>query len=810
MIARTRILITLAFVCHLLLAPGLVTSQAHTSQNEAQAAPASSGKPIAPVKKGELVTITTSESGIQEKVGGVYHLRGDVEIRFRNYVLRADDITYNDATGEVVAEGHVVLDGGPHDEHLTAARATYNVDSDTGRFFTVTGTTGAKTRGRTVVLTTSNPFAFTGRIVDKDGEKYTVHHGTVTSCKLPRPKWTFHASEVTVVPGEDAKIYHTSFWLWRVPVFYLPFADHPVEKMGRHTGFLLPSIGQSSRKGTIVGDSFFWAINRSMDATLGAELYSKRGFAQHGEFRARPTDASFVDARYFGVLDRGLPTTQFIAGPNGSVIALPGKQDQGGEELRIIAASPFGHGMRGVADIDYLSSYLFRASFSESFAQAINTEVSSTAFLTDDWRGYSLNLMSSRYQSFQNQNLQAGGNSVLITIVHAPSLEASTVDREIGWSRLRWGFEAAAEGLSRREPSFVTANVVPRLDVAPRMALPLFWRGWSLRPEIEVRDTWYGDRLVPIGSGIGEPSGAAINRHALETSVEFRPPSLGRIFGRKVFAHEWKHTIEPRLIYRNVSGVDNFHQILRFDARDILSNTNEVEYGIVQRLFAKRSKGKDCPGENCPSAREVVSWELTQKYFFDPTFGGALVNGVRNVFTSTVELTGIAFLTEPRRFSPIVSRLRARGPASDIEWQLDFDTKLARINASSVWVNHKLFSDVYIGGAHYYLQTPGEILSSGGLLPAPAKFNQFRVITSYGHPNKRGLNAAATIGFDANQGFLQYSAGQTSYNWDCCGITFEYRRFALGALRNENQFRFALSLANVGTFGTLRKQERLY
>ena len=50
---------------------------------------------------------------------------------------------------------------------------------------------------------------------------------------------------------------------------------------------------------------------------------------------------------------------------------------------------------------------------------------------------------------------------------------------------------------------------------------------------------------------------------------------------------------------------------------------------------------------------------------------------------------------------------------------------------------------------------------------------------------------------------------QGTYNWDCCGFTVEYRRFNLG-IRNENQYRFALFLANVGTFGNLRKQERLY
>ncbi len=57
-------------------------------------------------------------------------------------------------------------------------------------------------------------------------------------------------------------------------------------------------------------------------------------------------------------------------------------------------------------------------------------------------------------------------------------------------------------------------------------------------------------------------------------------------------------------------------------------------------------------------AREVITWELAQKYFFDPTFGGALVPGQRNVFDSTVDFSGIAFLTEPRHFSPVISRLR--------------------------------------------------------------------------------------------------------------------------------------------------------
>ena len=77
----------------------------------------------------------------------------------------------------------------------------------------------------------------------------------------------------------------------------------------------------------------------------------------------------------------------------------------------------------------------------------------------------------------------------------------------------------------------------------------------------------------------------------------------------------------------------------------------------------------------------------------------------------------------------------------------------------------------------------------------PNLFDQFRVMIGYGNLAKRGINAAASMGFDANPispqpltkplvppvagHVLQYSAIQTSYNWDCCGVSFEYRRYAL-------------------------------
>ncbi len=853
---RIRIFITLALVCHLFVIPALLISQLRADSEARPEGPQAetpaltyddlSESQAGTQPSGEQATIKARE---QEKQGDVYKLRGDAEIDYRSYVLRADEMTYNAATGEITLSGNVLLSGGPHDEHITASHGSYNINTDSGKFFDVVGSTGAKARGRGVVLTSSNPFSFTGAEVEKVGrDKFIVRGGRVTSCTLPKPKWTFQAQEIQVVAGENAKMYNSTFRMFGIPVFYFPFVEHPVERLARQSGFLIPHIGNSTIKGFTIGDSFYWAMNRSMDMTLGAEYYSRRGWAQRGDFRWRPSETAFLNVNYFGVLDRGSAITQTIFVPgvgNSNVTTNPG-----GREARLNGEAFLPYGFRGVANIDYLSQFLFRVVYAERFNEAINTEVKSVAFLSRTSDGYSLNALASRYQNFQST--QSGD---VVTIVHAPSGEFSSVDRKLSKSPFYWSFDAATEGLSRRQPSFVTNDVLARFDIAPNISMPMHWKGWGFRPELTLRNTYYSERTIANSSTSLVPVSDPINRRALDAAFEIRPPALAKIFDKPVFGHKLKHTIEPRIRYEKVTGVDNFREIIRFDERDILANTNEIEYAIVNRLFAKRQSKTDCPAEvertqppaaparalaperglqhsidseddpaavedsiataqsssgcGTSSAREIVSWELAQKYFFDPTFGGALVPGRRNVFTTTENLTGVAFLFEPRRFSPIVSRLRLnKGARTDLDWQLDFDTLRSRINSTIALVNFKLNSNIGLSAGHAYLQTPNEFNTA--LIAAPQKFNQFRTQLNFGNLNRRGVNAAGVIGYDVSQGQIQYAAAQTTYNWDCCGITFEYRRFKFGSVRDESQYRFALTLANIGTFGTLRKQERLF
>ncbi len=775
----------------------------------------------------------------QEKVGEVYKLHGNGEIHYRTYILRADEVTYDSDTGETTASGHFTLDGGPNDDHIKASHGTYNLTTETGRFYDVTATTGLQMQGNHVVLTSTAPFAFTGKVVDKTSpDHYLVYDGTITTCELPHPNWLFKARRIVVDVGGNAQIYHSTFWLHGFPTLYFPYATHPVDREARQTGFLIPTAGRSSTNGNEIGESFYWAMNRSMDGTVGAEYFSKRGWSQRGEFRIRPSDTSYVDLNFFGVIDRGISQGA----------GLPPLRE-GGQETRLTAEDTF-HGLRAVSNIDYLSSFLFRLAFNESFTQAVNSEVKSQVFVSKSVNGFSYGGMVERYQNFF-QTINSDGtlsNPPIfddVQILHAPSFDASSVDRHLAHSPFVWSFDTSGTGLSRSEPGFHTGTLLGRFDFNPEVSLPLHFEGWSFRPALAAHETYYSERLVN-GVAVSDPT----NRQALDASVEVRPPTLERIFEKEFLGRKWKHVIEPRAVYRFVTGVNDSLNVLHFDERDILSNTHEVEYGFITRLYAKRTAphAEDCEtpmtaiavgaaapeqtvpwqrvnvlNQPCipgPEVREIATWEVEQKYFLDPNFGGALIAGQRNVFTTTEDLTGIAFATEPRHLSPLVSRLRvATSSHTDTEWDADYDFQLGRINASTLLVNYNLGSFT-IGGGDAFLQIPQSSVaeptqsegncSPEGTAQPTCRFQQFRVALGYGGLTRRGISAASSFGIDADTGQLQFATGQTTYNWNCCGMTVEYRRYAIANVRNENLFRFTFSLANIGSFGNLRRQERLY
>ena len=236
----------------------------------------------------------------------------------------------------------------------------------------------------------------------------------------------------------------------------------------------------------------------------GRSTSPSRGWSQTVQFRMKPAENSSLELHYFGVLDRGAPVTG---------------QDQGGEEARLIGETSRDH-WRAAASIDYLSSFLFRQAFSETYSQAVNSEVRSVAYLSHNLAGLSLNASAERYQNFYQDPL-TNSYSNQIKILHLPMVELNGTGAARRFLAVRVGVDTSGAGLQRSEPGFVTADLVGRLDIRPRIALPLHWKGWELRPEIAVHDTLYTQQCLGVGH---QPAGRG-QRHGAQPA---RPGSLDR------------------------------------------------------------------------------------------------------------------------------------------------------------------------------------------------------------------------------------------------------------------------------------------
>jgi LPS-assembly protein len=725
--------------------------------------------------------LATLEADSQHKSGNIYYADGHVDMVYGNIRLRADHVAYDASTKTATATGNILFDYDT--QHLMGDSGTYNLQTGKGVFHHVRGTITAERRPNPALLISDNPISFVAAEVDRtDEETYVLRHTWVTVCDPDKPKWKFYTRKATVHLEKNVAYDGAVFHLFSVPVLYLPYATTPAGKRVRQSGFLLPEVADNSQKGVVLGDAFYWAPTSWFDATVGGAWLSKRGYQQNEGFRMRPWENVTFDAHYDAVKDSGPPGPDGTRGPS-----------QGGHDYHIGLDALLPDGWRAVADLNELSSLAYRLAFSETFSQAVDSEVYNTAFLANNFRGFSMDFAALSYKDFLSESPQTD-----VYLRTAPEARVSSVE-QAPWERLPvyFSFEAFADGVHRNDTvtGFNTPSAVSRLEVAPTVTIPLHWHNWlGITPAFTVRSTRYGGQLVD-----NQYSSESFVRTTEEFSLDIRPPSLERTWtdGDVI----WKHTIEPEFTYNYVNGVDDFQRIIRFDEDDTLTDTNNIEYSIVQRLFRRISSG---------DAEDLVTLRVTQDYYFNPTFGGALVFGQRNVFQVLDSLTPFAFAVAPNHFSPVVADLQVTpGGKYDAEIRADYDPNRGQLTAFGALLKLKPYRESYFSLADFAtINVPtSSIPTSIGL---PPRSNQVRALFGYGDINRPGFNTAIGFSYDITEQIFQNQVFQISYNGSCCGIGFEYRRFSLGNVRNENQFRIVFLIANIGSAGNLRRQEKVF
>src|SRR4029079_1208146 len=163
-----------------------------------------------------------------------------------------------------------------------------------------------------------------------------------------------------------------------------------------------------------------------------------------------------------------------------------------------------------------------------------------------------------------------------------------------------FSFEGGAEGVSRKETiedsvqfardvgrnASITPSIVQRLDLHPRFDLPLKFNGWNLTASGAGRVTFYSNSLDPVTRNVLSRN---LTRAYGEFEFDVRPPALAKDFNRGDGSFFFRHVIEPYMVYRRIAGINNFDRIIRFDYVDAIADTNEIEFGIANLFFPRRS-----------------------------------------------------------------------------------------------------------------------------------------------------------------------------------------------------------------------------
>src|ERR1019366_8116783 len=266
----------------------------------------------------------------REKIGE-NHMRlvGCVELEQTDTKIFADEVELFLDENRAIATGNVLFTQGAN--RIAADRADFNTATRLGTFYNARGIANVqppRQRPRAggvappPTVGQDNDVYFFGETIEKIGpKKYKIINGGFSTCVQRTPRWSLTAGTVVLNIDHYTVLKEPTLMVKGVPLLYLPFPlYYPTKKEDRATGFLIPTYGITSLRGQQLHNAFFWAINRSQDATIEHEFYSKVGQGLGGEYRynhggidAGNLQAHFLD-QHAATYDQGDGTTQTVDG----------------------------------------------------------------------------------------------------------------------------------------------------------------------------------------------------------------------------------------------------------------------------------------------------------------------------------------------------------------------------------------------------------------------------------------------------------------------------------------------------------------
>ena len=136
-----------------------------------------------------------------------------------------------------------------------------------------------------------------GSSLIKDNDTTVISNGILTTCKQNDkcPPWSLKSKKITHQADKKIITYDKStLQLYDFPVFYFPKFFHPDPSVKRQSGFLIPSLINSSKNGTSARIPYFHVLDDHKDLTITPQFYFNKDFLIQNEFRQKEKYTSHI------------------------------------------------------------------------------------------------------------------------------------------------------------------------------------------------------------------------------------------------------------------------------------------------------------------------------------------------------------------------------------------------------------------------------------------------------------------------------------------------------------------------------------
>lgn len=479
----------------------------------------------------------------------VYHLSGEVKLQRADQLLQADRIDYNNENTDYDARGNVRYQEAG--QLLAASHMRGNTDASRGI---------ADDVRYQMLDARGNGVAKQGHMLDAQHARYSM--ATYSTCDVGHHLWEFRAKSITINQATGVGVARgATMRLGNVPFLYLPYFTFPTDDR-RKSGFLYPTVGNTSRGGFEVSTPYYLNLAPNYDATLDPRIYSERGAMLAGEFR------------YLTPGSRGQLNVEYVPNDHGESDGLADTQGDSRYLVKFSDRTRLWKGWQFVGSYNHASDSSYLYDYGDALSHAAVYMLGSNAAIVGGGKWWNASFGGTIYQNVNPFVTDRG--------LPYKQLPYAKFSMDVPLSRwLEFGMDTSA--VAFRKAGFIEGQ---REDLYPYLAADFGTSAWFVRPRLAYRYTAYqlgsdyqdyGYRGL-LGSGATTP----FDQKSPSRSLPVVSLDSGLVFDRSttLFGSSYTQTLEPRLFYlyvpyRNQNNLPLFDtNVMSFDYWQLFS-TNQ-------------------------------------------------------------------------------------------------------------------------------------------------------------------------------------------------------------------------------------------